>query len=78
MKGYGIPRHLGAQWPDVADGRKYAVQASAVNLRGKGGDIRSNYKNSSVKRSVRRYWKGKERVLALKDINNEIHNMEFY
>lgn len=71
MKPYGIPRKLCFLYPDMGDIAQAALKSSAGHYPGPGGDIRSSFKNSSVKRATRRIYKRKARVegrAACKDI----------
>jgi hypothetical protein len=61
MKAYGIPRRFNVITPDVGDGKKFAVKASKVNCRGKGGDIRNNFHNPIAKQQTRRMFARIER-----------------
>lgn len=61
MKAYGLPRNDDVEFPDVADIHQYGLKSSAGHLRGKGGDIRSSFRNSKSKRNSRRYYKRKAR-----------------
>lgn len=72
MKPYGIPREDDAFNCDVADGQGYGRKASVVNLPGKGGDIRSNFKNPKKKQTVRRHWARKARAEGVAEINSQI------
>lgn len=54
MKPYGIPRTLDLVYPDMGDIANYGLKSSAGHLRGKGGDIRSNFKNPQAKARSRR------------------------
>lgn len=40
--------------PDVADIHAYGLKSAAGRLRGKGGDIRSSFKNKGAKSAARR------------------------
>lgn len=64
MRPYGLPRNKDVQGPDILDGHIYARKASALSIKGKGGDIRSIIKSSKNKRATRRYWKRRERSAA--------------
>lgn len=57
MKGYGLPRNTDVAAPDCADTATYGLKSSAGNLRGKGGDIHSNFRSSEAKARARRTWK---------------------
>lgn len=61
MKPYGIDRTR-ERYPDLLDAKYYGFQASSVNLPGKGGDVRSNWKKPSKKAKARRYWKRRSRA----------------
>lgn len=61
MKPYGLPRNDDVAHPDVGDGQSYGLKASRVNLPGKGGVIRSNFKNAEKKQANRRVFKKMER-----------------
>lgn len=54
MKAYGLPRIAYLEYPDVGDIQEFGLKSSVGHLRGKGGDIKSYFRNSAVKRSVRR------------------------
>ena len=65
MKAYGIdsmPTHC-----DVADIHAFGLKSSAGKLRGKGGDIQSNHRNSEVKRQTRRMFKRRARAQGRKE-----------
>ena len=57
MKGYGLPRNTDVAAPDCADINTYGLQSGSGNLPGKGGDIRSSFKNPARKAAHRRTWK---------------------
>lgn len=61
MKAYGSKRIEGRESPELSDAKEFALPAHSVNLSGKGGDIRSNWKDSTDKRQARRYWKRQAR-----------------
>ena len=73
MKPYGIPRINNAANCDVADGQGYGRKASVVNLPGKGGNIRSNFKNPKKKQAVRRYWARAARAIGVAEIKNQLN-----
>lgn len=73
MKAYGVPRVPDLDgYPDVADGRLFGVKARLVNLPGKSGDIRSNFKNPASKQQSRRYWARVERAQGKAECSNGI------
>lgn len=64
MKPYGIPRKLCFLYPDMGDIAEAGLKSSTGHFPGKGGDYRSNFKNSSAKRVTRRRYKRKARAEA--------------
>lgn len=67
MKAYGIPRNTDIESPDVADIGEYGLSSRYGRLPGKGGDIRSMFKNADSKRSARRRYKRKARAEGKRD-----------
>ncbi len=61
MKAYGLPRNSEVQFPDLADIAQYGLASHAGHLRGKGGDIRSSFKNPEAKGRSRRLYKRRAR-----------------
>ena len=53
MRGYGLPREDGIEYPDVGDIKLYGLKTSA------GG--RDYFKNKNAKAATRRIWKKKAR-----------------
>ena len=72
MKGYGLPRDLDIQYPDLADIRNFGLKTSTGALKGKGGDYRGSSKHN-VRVRNRRYWKKQARINAKRDIYKELH-----
>lgn len=69
--GYNLTNTHDFSFPDIADGINYGRKSSAINLPGKGGDVRSNIKSSAKKRNNRRIMKKAERRNAILSIKNE-------
>ena len=67
MKGYGLPRLHDVSSPDLDAIQQFGLQSSAGNMKGIGGDIRSSFRNSSIKRTRRRYYKKRARALSKKE-----------
>ena len=61
MEAYGLPRMCGVSWPDVGDIKEFGRPGGAGNLRGKGGDIRSFFRNPAAKAAIRRIYKRRAR-----------------
>lgn len=72
MKPYGLPRVKEVEAPDLVDIQTYGLRSSAGNLPGKGGEIRSLFKNSRKKRNIRRYWKKRERKIIKEKLNGDL------
>jgi hypothetical protein len=70
--GYSSTNTHDFSFPDIVDGIVYGRKSSAINLPGKGGDIRSNIKSSAKKRNNRRIMKKAERRNATTNIKKEI------
>lgn len=71
MKPYGIPRKLQFMYPDMGDIAQAGLKSSTGHFPGPGGDIRSNFKNSSAKRVTRRTFKRKARAEGRNLCNEE-------
>ncbi len=61
MKPYGLPNNDSVNNPDVADIGEYARPGRCGHLPGKGGDIRSYFKNAAAKATTRRLYKRRAR-----------------
>lgn len=64
MKPYGVPRTDDVAHPDVADIHHYGLKSSVGKLPGRGGDIRSSFRNRNAKAQARRLWARKARAEA--------------
>ncbi len=62
MKPYGLPRILGVAEPDLQDIAEYGRSGGVGNLRGKGGDYRSHFRNAAAKAATRRIHKRRARA----------------
>lgn len=62
MKALGVPRVNDAEDCDKGDGQSFARKASVVNLPGRGGDIRSNFKKPERKQAIRRLFAKMDRA----------------
>jgi len=62
MKAYGIPREAYLKYPDLGDIYKYGLPGHLGNLPGRGGDIRSLFRSSTVKKQIRRMYKRRARL----------------
>ena len=67
MKAYGIPRTIGAEFPDKADLKTYGLSASDRCARADRG-----------KNRARRYWKGVARRFGKAEIQEAIHDSGFF
>ena len=72
MKGYGLPRNLDIEFPDLLDIQVYALKTSTGQIKSKGGDYRGSVKTKNRIRN-RRYWKKLARTHAKRDLYNELH-----
>ena len=72
MKGYGLPRTLDIEFPDLADIRNFGLKTSTGALAGPGGDFRGSTK-VHARTTSRRYWKKLERTHAKRDIYNALN-----
>ncbi len=70
MKAYGLPRNDDVQHPDSADICFYGLKSCAGRI-SHYGEIRSCFKKSNRKRSIRRFWKRKARKVG-KDLCKEL------
>jgi hypothetical protein len=61
MKPYGIPRSSDVQYPDVGDIQTYGMKSYVGQIIRKSGDYRSYTRSTKKKRSIRIYWKRRER-----------------
>lgn len=71
MKPYGIPRVPELEWPDVVDIQKFARPSRAGRIFRADGDYKSYIRNSSTRKSIRRYWKKKARNAGKREVYNE-------
>lgn len=69
MRGYGLPRVF--RYPDVGEIQELGLQSSFGKLPGKGGEIRSQFKNSDDKRRTRRIYKRRARAEGKKACDNQ-------
>jgi len=72
MKGYGLPRNLDIEFPDLADIRNFGLKTSTGQLESKGGDYRGSSKKN-VRNRNRRFWKKQARINAKRSIYKELH-----
>ena len=72
MKGYGLPRNLDIEFPDLLDIAVYALKTSTGQIPGKGGDCRGSTKTKR-RNFNRRVWKKIERTHAKRDIYAQIN-----
>lgn len=70
MKPYGHKGHHPKD-ADIVDIRKNGMPGHVGNLAGKGGDIRSSFKDSDKKAQIRRAYKKAERNRAKQDIQKQ-------
>jgi hypothetical protein len=75
MRAYGAPRTMDRQWPDLLDIRNHGLPSASSRCRGKGGDIKNSFRRSTVKRTIRRFWKKRERLASKRNITNEIEEI---
>lgn len=76
MRGYGLPREFGVEYPDPYDGILYGLKSSALNLRRKGGDYKNSVHSSRCKRLARISWKGRARTLAKRELRDFLQKGE--
>lgn len=62
MKPYGLPRVSGVAAPDLKDIREFGRPGGVGNLPGKGGDVRSHFRNPAAKAATRRLFKRRARA----------------
>jgi len=62
MRGYGLPRNTDVGAPDCADIKEYGLASHKARLPGKGGDIRSVFKDPADKARARRRFARKARA----------------
>jgi len=62
MKPYGLPRNDDVAHPDLADIKEYGRPGRVGNLPGKGGDVRSHFRNPASKAATRRVYKRRARA----------------
>jgi hypothetical protein len=74
MRGYGLPRTLDLEFPDVADIQTYGLKSCVGSIRGKGGDHRGIQK-SKRKKASRRIFKKSARTQMKRNIRNEISSI---
>ena len=72
MKAYGLPRISEIAFPDVADITHHGLKSSVGHLRGKGGDIRSSFKNPEAKARTRRLFKRRARAEGKEACNEDV------
>jgi len=72
MKGYGLPRTLDMESPDLLDIQVYALKTSTGQIKSKGGDYRGSVKRKNRVRN-RRMWKKIARNQAKRALYNELH-----
>jgi len=71
MRGYGLPRDNDVEYPDIADIQLYGLKSCTGNDPN-GRDFKSTTRKAKNRQSSRRIWKKKERLLAKKDIREEV------
>lgn len=62
MRGYGLPRLACFKYPDVGDIHEFGLKSSKGHLPGKGGAIRSYFKDAGDKTKTRRIYKRRARA----------------
>jgi len=72
MKGYGLPRNLDIESPDLLDIQVYALKTSTGQIKSLGGDYRGSVKRKNRVRN-RRNWKKLARAHAKRAIYKELH-----
>jgi len=72
MKGYGLPRNLNIEFPDLLDIQEYALKTSTGQIKSLGGDYRGSVRTKNRVRN-RRYWKKNARNHAKRDLYNELN-----
>jgi hypothetical protein len=61
MKGYGLPRVIDLECPDLLDIQNYGLKSSKSRVV-RNGTIKNSFRNSKLKRDTRRIWKKKARA----------------
>ena len=68
MRGYGLPRQDGVEYPDIVDIQHYALKTSTGKIQEPGGDYKPYIRKATHRATARRIWKKKERALTKKEI----------
>lgn len=76
MKGYGLPRHPGIEWPDVADIIEYGRKTSIGRVYGSKTAQHSYTRNAQARNTIRRYWKKRERLIQKHNLTIDIEENE--
>lgn len=68
MKPYGIPRKHYLIYPDVADIQYFGMKSCTGQVIQKSGDYKSYIRSAKKKRTIRIYWKRRERNRIKKEL----------
>lgn len=69
MRGYGLPRFPGVEYPDPLDIQGFGLKSSIGQVVRESGEYRSYTRSSKSRRQVRIYWKRRERNRIKLELN---------